>query len=262
MIVALRQHVVSSFTVIKGAMIPETYEVLNRWDFELTKKQNLDFLRDENYIGAQSTNWLRDVAKVLNRRLDPEGRDRPLAVLAKGGFPIEEFKPILLWHITRDEFLFRDFIENWLFDAYKGGIYRIRPEDLHEYLATISTRGGQTEHDWSASTLERVATGLLKMAADFGLLTDGLVKEFAHYHVPERSLTYLIRAVLEHEAGSPRRMLDSAEWRLFLMQEDDVVNELLRLHQYREVEFEAAGSLVQLSMRLESPLLYAEELVA
>ena len=119
MIVAERQHVVSSFTMIKGAMIPETYEVLARWDFELDKKPNLDRLRDENYIGAPASTWLRDVAKVLNRRLDPEGRDRPLAVFAKAGFPIEEWKPILLWHITRDEFLFRDFVENWLFDAYR-----------------------------------------------------------------------------------------------------------------------------------------------
>ena len=262
MTVAERQHVVSSFTTIKGAMIPETYDILAQWDFDRSKKANLDRLRDENYIGAQSTNWLRDVAKVLNRRLDPAGRDRPLVVLAQGGFPLEEWKPIFLWHITRDEFLFRDFLINWLFDAYQRGVYRIRPEDLHDYLTDLGSRGGTTEHAWTLSTLERVATGLLKMAADFGLLTTGSVKEFAHYHVPERSLTYLIRAVLEHEAGSPRRMLDSDEWRMFLMQEDDVVNELLRLHQYREVEFEAAGSLVQLSMRLKSPLLFAEKLVA
>ena len=80
----VRANVVSSFTAVKGAMIPETYEVLAQWDFELTKKANLDRLREQNYIGAHSANWLRDVAKVLNRRLDPDGRDRALVVLAKG----------------------------------------------------------------------------------------------------------------------------------------------------------------------------------
>ena len=29
-----RQNVVSSFTVVKGAMIPETYEVLSQWDLD------------------------------------------------------------------------------------------------------------------------------------------------------------------------------------------------------------------------------------
>jgi hypothetical protein len=41
-----RRQVVSSFTVIKGAMIAETYEVLARWDFDRDKKANLDRLRE------------------------------------------------------------------------------------------------------------------------------------------------------------------------------------------------------------------------
>ncbi len=257
-----RRHVVSSFTVIKGAMIPETYEVLAQWDFEQSKKANLDRLRDENYIGAQSANWLRDVAKVLNRRLDPDDRDRPLAVLAQGGFPLDEWKPILLWHITRDEFLYRDFLITWLFEAYQRGVYRIHPDDLYEYLAGVESRGGQTEHQWTASTVKRVATGLLKMAADFGLVSGGAVKEFTHFRLPDRSFSYLIRACLEYEEGSPQRMLESADWRMFLMDDDEVMRELFRLHQFREVEFETAGTLVQLAMAVDSPLRYAEGLVA
>src|SRR5262249_45771614 len=160
--------------------------------FRVDKKANLDDLRDQNYIGASSVTWLRDVAKVLNRRLDPEGRDRPLAVLAQGGLPLAEWKPVLLGHITPDEFLLRDFLINCLFDAYERGIYRVAPEDVAEYLSTVGHRGGEREHPWTDQTTNRVATGLLKMAADFGLLTGVTVKEFAHYHLPERSLPYIV----------------------------------------------------------------------
>ena len=257
-----RHGVVSSFTIVKGSMIAETYEVLARWDFDLSKRANLDHLRDANYIGASSTTWLRDVAKVLNRRLDPGGRDRPLAVLAQGGFPLEEWKPILLWHMTRDEFLVRDFLINWLFDAYQKGIYRVAPDDLLEHIASVGERGGYTEHAWTDSTIKRVSAGLLKVAADFGLLTGGPVKEFAHYHLPQRSFTYLIRAILEHEDDSAQRMLASPEWRMYLMTEDDITNEILRLHQFRQLEFEQAGSLVQLSLERREPLQYAKDLVA
>lgn len=256
-----RQHVVSSFTVIKGAMIRETYEVLAQWDLEQDKRTNLDKLRGENYIGARSTNWLRDVAKVINRRFDPGGRDRPLVILARGGFPLEEWKPILLWHITRDEFLFRDFLITWLFDAYDRGAFRIHAEDLLEHLRTAGRRGGETEHDWTPATSERVASGLLKMAADFGLLTSGALKEFTRYHLPERSLTYLLRAVLYHEGGSANRMIESPEWRMFRMYPVDVTNELLRLHQFRQLQFEQAGSLVQLSLDRSDPLQFAKGLL-
>ena len=64
-----------------------------------SKKENLDRLRRENFIGASTTTWVRDIAKVLNRRFDPVDRDRALVLLAKKGCPIEEWKPLLLWHI-------------------------------------------------------------------------------------------------------------------------------------------------------------------
>ncbi len=259
--VRARSNVVSSFTIVKGAMIAETYEVLARWNFEESKKANLDRLRDENFIGATSATWLRDVAKVLNRRLDPGGRDRQLVMLAKGGCSLEEWRPILLWHITRDEFLFRDFLIHWLFVAYADGAFRVRPEDLHGYIKSIGTRGGKTEHDWTDATSARVADGLLKMSADFGLLTGRAVKEFVGYHVPERSLLYLLHAVLEQESGSPQRLVDSVEWHMYLMRSNDLEGELLRLHQFRQLDYQVAGSLVQLSLPCKDSLTYAERMV-
>src|SRR5260370_39624074 len=105
---SLRAATVSSFTVIKGAMIPETYAVFAAWDFNKSKRENLDLLRRDNFIGARSAAWLRDVAKVLNRRFEPAGRDRALVILAQAGCPRDERKPIMLWHLTREQFLLRD----------------------------------------------------------------------------------------------------------------------------------------------------------
>ena len=119
-----RAAVVSSFTLIKGTLIDETYAVFARWDFAVRKSANLDRLREENYIGARAATWLRDVVFVLNRRFDPEGRDRALVLLAQGGCPLDEWRPLMLWHMTRDEFLVRDFLEGWLFEAYEQGAYR------------------------------------------------------------------------------------------------------------------------------------------
>lgn len=116
-----RSNVASSFTLIKGAMIDETYAVFAEWDFGSSKKENLERLRSENFIGVRTAARLRDFIFVLNRRFDPSERDRALVLLAKSGCPIEEWKPILLWHMTRDEFLFRDFLVNWLFPAFTSG---------------------------------------------------------------------------------------------------------------------------------------------
>jgi bacteriophage exclusion system BrxA-like protein len=256
-----RSHVSSSFTLIKGAMIDETYAVFAAWDFATSKKENLDRLRHQNFIGASSTTWLRDVAKVLNRRFDPDTRDRALVLLAKKGCPLEEWKPILLWHITRDEFLLRDFLINWLFPTFVSGAYRVRTEDVYGHLRNVRRRGGIIEHAWTETTLFRVAAGLLKMAVDFGLLQGSVVKEFNSYHLPERSFLYLLYAIRE-EMGSPRKVLESEDWRMFLMVPSDVERELLRLHQYRKLDYQIAGSLVQLSLPCASACEYAERMVA
>ncbi len=170
-----RAHVVSSFTIVKGALIGETYATFAAWDLARSKRDNLVRLRQSNPIGARSTTWLRDVAKVINRRFDPNGRDRALVKLAQNGCPLEEWKPILLWHMSRDEFLLRDFLHHALFPAFEAGTFRLRPDDFHEYLRRVGDRGGVTEHAWSEPTRKRVASGLLKIETDFGLLSGTIV---------------------------------------------------------------------------------------
>lgn len=256
-----RADVVSSFTVIKGSMIEESFAYLSQWEFGRPKDENLDRFRLDNFIGARTQKWLRDVAFVMSRRFEPEGRDRPLALLAKAGCDLDVWKPLLLWHITRDEFLLRDFLVGWLFPAYEAGTYRVRPEDLRAHLLGVGKRGGVIEHAWSETTLRRVAVGLIRIAADFGLLRDAKVKELASYHLPEPSFLYLLHAMRDAEP-SPRRVIESANWRMYFMRPADVERELFRLHQFRKVGYEVAGSLVELRLPCASSREYAERMVA
>ena len=64
---------------------------------------------------------------------------------AKAEFDREKWRPLLLWHMTRDEFLVRDFLQNWLFPAYDSGAFRVRTQDVEDYLAGIGERGATTD---------------------------------------------------------------------------------------------------------------------
>lgn len=257
-----RAQVVSSFTIIKGALIDETYDVFRTWDFSSSKLENLRRAKDENIVGGPSQNWLRDVAKVLNRRFDPEGRDRPLVELAQGACDRGVWRPLLLWHLTRDEFLVRDFLISWLYERYAEGAYRLRTEDVRAYLELLAAKpDAEWAGLWTDATRDRVASGLLRIAADFGLLTGGAVKEFASYHLPDESFLYLLHAIAGFETNA-RRMVETPEWRMYLMDADAVEQELLRLHQFHTLSYDAAGTLAQLELPAESAAAYARELVA
>ena len=256
-----RARVASSFTIVKGALINETYAVLGAWDLTRSKRENLDRLRRENFVGARTATWLRDLAKVLNRRLDPEGCDRALVMLAQSGCDLLEWKPILLWHITRDEFLLRDFLQNWLFPAYDSGVSRVNPAEVREYLRGTAKRGGVTEHAWSETTLERVAAGLLKMAVEFGLLRGKAAKTFNAYFLPERSFLYLLH-VLRETHPNPRKIIEAPDWRMYLMRPGDVEHEILRLHQFHKLDYQVAGSLAEMKLPCATSAQYAERMVA
>lgn len=256
-----RARVASSFTIVKGALINETYAVLGAWDLTRSKRENLDRLRRENFVGARTATWLRDLAKVLNRRLDPEGCDRALVMLAQSGCDLLEWKPILLWHITRDEFLLRDFLQNWLFPAYDSGVSRVNPAEVREYLRGTAKRGGVTEHAWSETTLERVAAGLLKMAVEFGLLRGKAAKTFNAYSLPERSFLYLLH-VLRETHPNPRKIIEAPDWRMYLMRPGDVEHEILRLHQFHKLDYQVAGSLAEMKLPCATSAQYAERMVA
>jgi hypothetical protein len=257
-----RANVVSSFTIIKGSLIHETCEAFAAWDFTETKLENLQRLERDNVFGALSHNWSRDVRKVLNRRYDPDGRDRPIVELAQRGCDRAVWRPLLLWHMTRDEFLVRDFLINWLYPQYESGAYRLGTDDVARYLNTLSDRPGvEWSGEWTPVTTDRVATGLLRIAADFGLLTGGATKEFASYHLPDDSLLYVLHALAATEQ-SARRIIDAEDWRMYLMASDDVEREVLRLHQFHRLGYEVAGSLARLDLPAESPAAYAQELVA
>jgi hypothetical protein len=99
------------------------------------------------------------------------------------------------------------------------------------------------------------------MATDFGLLTGTLHKEFASFHLPEESFLYLLHAIAEVEPNA-RRIVDAEDWHMYLMESSDVERELLRLHQFRKVHYEVAGSLAQLKLPHGSSADYARELYA
>ena len=247
---------------MRGALIDETYTVLQEWDFQDTRTENLRRVRDENTIAARSSRWASKITKAISRRFDPAGRDRPLAYLANAGCDRELWKPILLFHMTRDEFLLRDFLVHWLYGQYTGGTYRLHTDDVTEYLTSLAKKKSVAwSGEWTESTTARVASGLLRIAVEFGLLKGVVHREFASYQLPEESFIYLLHAMAESQPNA-RRMVEAEDWHMFLMDATDVERELLRLHQYRKVQYEVAGSLAQLRLPHRSAVEHARELCA
>lgn len=251
-----QDEVLSSYLAIKGGLSETTYRAFSDWDLSASDKDNFQRLKDTNSVGASSAGWLKQFIQVLKRRYDLSGPDRSLIELVQQGWHIDDWRPIQLWHMSRSDELLRIFLTEWLFDLNEQGIVVITSETVIDHLKTLVRRRLETTHAWKDNTYQRVASGLLKTAAEFQLMRGRVHREFAAYRLPEKSFMYLLYALMEREQNT-RKMIEATDWRLFLMKPQEVEEELLRLHQYGKLHFERAGSLQELTLPCNDPGAFA-----
>lgn len=243
--------------VRKGALIPETYAAARHWEPALSMEQNIARIRAENLIGAPSAAWLQDVTQTLAARFRHGGGLEPLVILAKANLPVEQWRACLLWHLGQQDAMWFDFLTTWLYDAHRNGVVRMRTEDVEPFVIAQTAGRAVRGKGLTADSINRVAQDLLRMAAAFGLLRGKLIREFAGYHLADVSLLYVLHALAEREANG-QRILEAPEWRMFFLNSADVEQELLRLHQFQRLDYQTAGSLIQLRLPYPSLKAYAE----
>jgi hypothetical protein len=234
----------------KGALIEESYRVFEHWDFDLSKRDNFKSLTERNIIGAKTHASLTATMQELSRRFDPNGAHKALAVAAKDhAFPYEAFKSILFYHLAEaNPTLFQFAL--WLSDEFHSTTFRVTTEDAAKAL----------RERLSPYTTEREAAALLNFVIPFGFLTrTRTAKTFASIHLTDPAFLYILhrlRDIIPTVYGA----VTSPLWRMFRMHSSDVERELFRLHQYNILQFQAAGSIMELSLPCKNALDYAQRM--
>lgn len=255
------RYSVSFNSLVRGGQVEAAHFLLQRWDFSESAASNFRRAQDDASMRLSSTSHARDIVKALRQRLEPNGRDLPLVVMAKRNVSMLVFKPCFLWHWATHERILYDFFVAWMFPRFRAGDDLIHTEDVLEFVSKIVDDATNVRRPWAPTTLRRAATSLLKIAADFGMLTESSQKSFVRYVLPEQAFLYILHAIAER-GMSTSRAVRAADWRMFQLDQDAVEQELLRLHQFQMLTYNAAGSIVELSLPCTSSREYAERMVA
>ena len=249
---------ISTRLLRKGALINETYALFNDWDETLSIKQNLKYARETNVVGTSNEAWLKEVISTLSSRFKHEQNVLPLIYLARS-LSLEDWKPCLLWHVGRTDQIYFRFAIDWLFVQFEEDAYQLRSQDVQPFVEQMINGMLAKGKGVSEYGILRASRDLLKMARDFDLLEGKVVKQFRPYHLSEQVMLYVLHSINEYQSNATKLVADEA-WRIYLMSPQDVIRELLRLHQFHKVHFQAAGSLSQLKLPFDSPLEFARSL--
>jgi hypothetical protein len=250
---------VSQRLIRKGALAEESYTLFREWGFGDTLDANFDRTFNGHF---KTVAWGKEVKTTLRRRFRDIDAAMPLILAAKNGLALEEWRHWLLLWIGIREQLYRDFALNWLFPEFDSGRYQVRSEDVQPFVKSTWPRLSRKTIPLSDYGIVRGARDLVRMAADFGVLAGvGPEKTFSPLHPSDRSFLYYAHAIAEAEK-STSSIPQSKFWQLALIRPTEVVDALLRLHQFRKLDYQVAGSLVQLTLPFESSREYAERMVA
>jgi hypothetical protein len=244
----------------KGALVEETYQVLQHWDEDRSVRENISSIREANPIGAANESWLREVTTTLSSRFSHGEALSPLIALAKGLYSLENWRHCLLWHFGSTDGLFFHFTREFLYAHWQEGISVITTEEAMPFVSSLCAQGriGTQLTDYGT---RRTARDLLRMAAAFGLVAGQPRRQFTHQAVAEDAILYAIYSLMD-QVPSADRMIRSERWRLFLMGPEDVERELMNLHQFHRLRYEAAGTVRELSLPFASLNEFAQSLIA
>lgn len=244
----------------KGAFIEETYRVFSHWDESMGLRENLDRIRATNPLGAPNQAWLKEITATLATRFSHGDPVAPLVALAKSAYPMERWRYFLLWHFAGTDGLFARFCSDFLMEESRRGIVVFTTESVAPFMRRLHTEG-ILETDLSEYGITRGSRDLLRMAADFGLVSGNPNRRFTHAHIPEDAFLYALYDLMESSSSVSRAIRDD-RWKMFLLTPDEVERELLTLHQYRRLRYEQAGSVRELALPFANRLEFTRSLCA
>ncbi|MFG3593094.1 BrxA family protein [Bradyrhizobium sp. RDI18] len=243
----------------KGVLVKETYEVFGAWNDNLTESQNLKATLSGRFATA---GWGREVESTLHRRLRHLDLIRPLIALAKSGMSLADWRDCLRLWIGATEQPFHDFAITWLFVEHEKGRYQIQTEDVRAFFDKVAATRGPKAKPFSDYAKLRGARDLLRMATELGMLSGlGPAKTFASIAMSDDVMMFYAHMIADFE-GNSSKMPGSKLWRLAYMAHPDVHLALLRLHQFRRLNYEIAGNIVQVGLPYKSALECAERVAA
>ena len=196
------------------------------------------------------------VVDVLNRIFVPRFVEGPIRNSWKLLAPLENLgaspaivRPIYFWLTAQAEPLLYDFCTQYLPSRRMSGLHAI---DVNEAAAWIQARGC----GWSEVVTIKVTRALLAALRDFGVLEGRARKHLASPQLPIPSFAY-ITFCLNQSGVAVRSLLAHSDWKLFLQTPGDVEHLLLESHQQRLLDYQAAGSVVNLSFPVSTAEEYA-----
>ena len=242
----------SSMLSGKGALLNETVAVLAQIDDGRSIDQVRTMVMDHDLLSKITllTRW--SVWKQIHVRYLSDGeRARVLARMVVHAPDRQTERLVLFYELCRSSPILHDTTIRCVYPRYAAGYSGIDKTHIHQHFDDISAEHPELM-EWSPQTRDKVASNILTIARDFGLLEGAQRKQFSHLYVPLPAFVYVLYRLAGDGLTTPREILEAEEWRLFLLESADVMTLLDEATKAAHCDFKHRGDVHTIDLHYPS----------
>jgi AcrR family transcriptional regulator len=247
-----------TIAICKGAgLVSETRQLMENWRPGECVDSFVRRVLEEDLLGRFTAYRSKDIVRRVfaNRFLLPT--DRPARLLKRiieGGLPNKTFTEMLFLFACRADALIYDFTSDWYWEAIRRGRTKLSMSDVRAFFAE-AVADGRIPGAWSEAVQIKIARGLLGILRDVGYLREerrGVQeRDIIPYHMSGEGVACLARE-LSDSGLSDSALCEHADWKLFGLNREAVIDRLDRLGEERGLIIQRAGSVVSITWRVKS----------
>ena len=246
-----------TIAICKGTALLEEMKILLRaWHPDESVGQFSKRVQQEDILGRTTAYRTRDlVHRVFARRFLPG--QPPAAYYLQRLASVASVSHRLLADLSliyacRSDALLRDVIVRLYWPAFEEGRIVLSQQDLLDFFHAAH-EDGRVAKPWSSQVRIKVARGVLRALADFGLLHEIRRGRFetAAFHPSDEAIVYIANEL--HFSGvSDGSLVGHQDWLLYGLQPRDVVSAMDRLAGHGWWVIQAAASVVRITWKHHS----------
>lgn len=230
-------------------LIDRTNTLLDVWEMGMSKYELNDLVLSKGIFSNISAISIKNIVldAFAPRYLYQSGYPAYYLKQLKDKILYQELIQFYYLYTCRANLILRDFIQEVYWENHINRKTKVSYSEAKQFIKN-AIENKKTSNKWSDSTINRIATYLIKSCSDFGLLSrDGKVeKEIQNFSICDRMIVYLVYDL--HFAGlQDLSILENLDWKLFGLDIFQVKEELKRISMKGYFLYQSGGDLVQIS---------------
>ena len=213
----------SSALSAKAALLDETLAVLREVDHGHSISEVQAMVMDDDLLGKTTVSTRESIWESIHARYLSEENNPELVARMVTRAPERQSQGLVLFYeLCRSSAILRDTTADYVYPRHAAGYTRIDRTDIQAHFDSIASQHPELQA-WSPQTRDKVASNILSILRDFGLLEGARQKQFTRVYVPLPAFVYVLYRLADDGFRTAQGLLACEDWRLYFLGGADVL---------------------------------------